>query len=33
MSEAEPLGEPKFEEVSCVGELGTGVPDASTTRD
>ena len=32
-SDPGPLGEPKFEDVSCMGELGTGVPDVSTTRD
>ena len=32
-SEPGPLGEPKFEDVSCMGELGTCVPDLSTTRD
>ena len=31
-SEPEPSREPKFEEESYMGELGTGVPDASTTR-
>ena len=28
-SEPGPSGEPKFEEVNCRGELGTGVPDAT----
>ena len=30
-SEAEPLREAKFEEVNCMGELGTGLSDTSTT--
>ena len=31
-SEPEPLGELKFQEVNCMGEFGTGLSDALTTR-